>query len=195
MVEFTIPKDSFVVSSIRRGRITDISETGTTNTPEVLGDPLAWIQPLSTITPLEWDCTYGLSDDPLDELAEWMLAAVDIEAVPTLTSVRALSIWWRAQQWRSIGTDSGPVQTLTQDSVDFLNPESYNYLQMAGFTQRYAVCCLIVGSVASDFRTVGVLTYQEDLIQRVFGGDGWTFEDPDHSEFGDEWGNDETSSG
>ncbi len=192
MVEFSIgSKKDFVVTSIRRGRVNDIRETVVDDVPEVLGDPLAWIPRLGSVTPLEWDAAYGLGDDPADEYLEWFLVAVDVDNLPTLESVRALSIWWRPQAWRSIGTDSGPVQTMVHDTIDFFNPETYSFQETADFTQRYAVCVVINSDQdQSDMRTVGVLTYQETLIQRVFGSDNWTFEDPDNSEFGAEWGDD-----
>ncbi len=174
MVEFTIPKKSKVVTSIKRGRINDVDETVVADVPEILGDPLAWLPRLGTITPLEWDAAYGLVDLPSDEFPEWHLINTDVDNLPVLESVRARAIWSRPQQWRETGTPAQILQTLTTDRIDFLNPESYSFTEMADFTQRLAMCVLINSNAASRMRTMGVLTYQESVIQRVFGNDNWT---------------------
>jgi len=196
MAEFTIPKKSFVVTSIKRGRIDDLSLSVSTNVVTIMGNPLAHLPRLGTITPLEFDSHYGVGSDPTDSTSEWWLVMVDIDNLPTRESVRALSIWNALQNWRSIGTDSGPTQTVTHAEVDFLNTQSYSFTEMADFTQRMAVCLLGLSNGSIAMLQVGVLTYAETIIQRVFGSDNWTFElDPWGSEFGDEWGNDMSDSG
>ncbi len=175
MVEFTIPKQSKVIVSIKRGRPSDIDETLAQNVAEILGDPIAWLPRLGTITPLEIDFTYGVVDAPGTEFIEWFLLNCDVDNIPAIESIRARSLWWRAQQWRSIGTDAGPVQTLTRDDIDLLNPESYSFTEVADFTQRQALCVISHTDASSArVRILGVVTYQETIIQRRFGNDNWT---------------------
>ncbi len=149
---------------------------------EVIGDPIAWLPRLATLTPLEWDVTWGLFADPSDVLAEFHLLMADVDNIPDITSAAALAIWSDAQNWRSLGTPGQVVQTLQTALVDFLNPQSYTFTELAGFTQRQAI--VIIGDDQNGTASVmvlGVLTYQLDVIQRIFGSDSWTFtmDDPE----------------
>lgn len=190
MVDFTIgsAKD-FIVTSIKRGRIDVIQQS--IGTPEIVGDPIAWLPRLGSITPLEWDVWFGQEADPTDLMLELCLLLADVDNLPIMASVKARSIWMALQIWRSIGTDAGPIQTANHDNIDFLNPQTYTMTEMASFTQRLALM-VIADDRGGTFQLsmLGVLTYQEDVIQRVFGSDNWTFDDPDGSEFADEWGED-----
>ncbi len=191
MVEFTTgSKKDFMVTSVKRGRINDIDEVVATGIPEVLGDPLAWLPRLGSITPLELDVHYGLQDQPGDELPEVHVVLVDVDNLPTIESVRARAIWSGVQNWRTIGTIGQLIQTLSHAEVDWFNPETYSMTEFASFTQRLAVCFLIHSNTTSRFIAMGVMAYSETIIQRVFGSDNWTFEDPDNSEFGQDWGDD-----
>ncbi len=183
MVQYTIPSKSFEVTSIKRARPDDIDETLAQNVPEIIGSPLAFIPRLGAISPQELDFGYGVVDQPGTEFIEWFLVLVDVDNLPTLASIRARSVWWRAQQWRTIGTDNGPIQTMTQDRIDFLNSETYTFSEVADFTQRLALCAICNTDASSArIRVLGVLTYSETVIQRVFGSDNWT----DNEEFGDQ---------
>lgn len=178
-----------MITSIKRSRIFSFNED--VGSLEILDGPLAWVPRLGSITPLHWICDYGLRDDPVDEFVEWILLMCDVDNLPTIDSCRARALWHRAQNWRSIGTDSGPIQTMTKDDVDWLNPETYGTTEFADFTQRLAMVVVVEDtSATSTVNVLGVLTYREDLIQRVFGNDNWTFNDPDDSEFGQDWGMD-----
>ncbi len=191
MVEFSQgSKKDFAVVSTKRGRVSDVAKTLDANVVNIIGDPLAWIPRLGSVTPLEFDLFFGLGDDPTDEYIEWWLESMDIDNLPTVDSARARSLWTAVQQWRSIGTDSGPVQTMEHAEVDFFNPQTYSFEETADFTQRNAVVLACYSNLAAASQQSGVLTYAETLIQRVFGSDNWTFEDPDNSEFGQDWGDD-----
>lgn len=69
----------------------------------------------------------GLRDDPQDERISWALFYYDMsEDVPTDVSEDEgleRAIWFKQQNWRSIGTDAGPTETF--DDVDaFLSERS-----------------------------------------------------------------------
>jgi len=190
MVEFTTGSSKdFEVISTKRERIFD-TEAIAQNVPEVLAEPLAWLPRLGTITPVEWDVTYGLGTAPSAVRLEWYLLMVDVDNLPFIGSIRDRAIWGTMQRWRLVGTDAGPIQTLQHQEVDFFNPETYNMTEMAAFTQRLAVVVIAHTDQNQTVDCYGVLTYIETVIQRVFGSDNWTFEDPDDSEFGQDWGED-----
>lgn len=196
MVEWTIPKKSFVVTSVKRARIRKFSEQLVTiDAPQIIDVPLAPIPRMGSVTPLEWDASFGLNDSTYSSVAiEFYLTMIDRDNIPTSASVSARSIWGRYQRWRSVGTDAGPIMTTTDDVIDFLNPEGYTPSEFASFTQRLALCAIGISNTANiGIDMVATLTYQETVIQRVFGNDNWTFSDPLDSEFGQEWGDDEYS--
>ncbi len=192
MVDYTKgSKKDFEVNSIKRGRVSVFGESVAQNTPEILGDVLAWLPRLGTITPLEWDAFFGDGGDVTNDVLEWHLLLLDIDNLPTIASIRARALWQALQRWRDFGTAGNEAMVTSKAEVDWLNPEAYTFTEFASFTQRLAMA--VIGNSQGNtisMDCIGVLTYMETVIQRVFGSDNWTFEDPDHSEFGAEWGDD-----
>lgn len=187
MVEFTIPTKSFVVNSIKKGRI---SVTGTVVTNLVNMGNLAFLPRLGAITPLEWDVTYGINGYPgTDRGIEWALILVDIDNLPLIDGIRSRAIWQRMQRWEAVGTDSGPIQTLTMENKVFFNPTAFTTTEFAGFSQRLALA--VMGNArdggAASADCIGTLTYAEALIQRVFGNDNATWEGDEKNSEGLFW--------
>ncbi len=179
---------SFVVTSTKRKSFRVISQSVTVATSPFLLQILAWIPHLGTVTPLEFDISYGPNVLSATTRSEYYVAMVDIDNLPTVAGVANRAIWGSMVNWVST-TQVGINQSLSRDVADFFNPASFSYSELADFTQRSAVCFLVAVSGTVTIHGVGVLTWQEDLIQRVFGGDSATFDDSDQGwidDFADE---------
>ncbi len=171
-------KETFTVTSIKRQGFRDIAAGISATTVTLIAD-LIWIPRLGTVTPLEFDISYGVSGVvTAGTRMEWWLALVDINNLPGVEGLLTRAIWYAAQFWQ-FGDATGINQMLSRDLVDFFNPQSYTYGEVADFTQRSAIS--VIGRQSSNKTTdaVGVITWQEVLIQRVFGGDSATFDDSD----------------
>ncbi len=179
MAEFQrIPDKSFTVTSIKRQGFRDIAAGISATTVTLIRD-LIWIPRLGTVTPLEFDVSYGISGIvTAGTRMEWWLALVDINNLPGVEGLVTRAIWYAGQFWQ-FDTAVGITQMLSRDLVDFFNPASFTYSELADFTQRSAIA--LIGRQSSNKTTdaVGVITWEEVLIQRVFGGDSATFDESD----------------
>lgn len=129
------------------------------------------LRPLSSITPVELDISYGLADDPTDEKPEWYLAAVDRDNVPDQNAMRRIAAWQTVQVWRSLGTPGQVVQTITRENADFFRPKTW-LNELVGDRQRRVFICIVSSSdTTSALRAQGVITFVENIIQRTFGSD------------------------
>jgi len=72
-----------------------------------------------TVKLVEVDATFGVRDDPTDEEIMFMIGLADPANLPTtFTTLPFWSDWIKVQRWRSIGTDSGPIQTMQQHETE-----------------------------------------------------------------------------
>lgn len=163
------PKSTRVISYVRT--IPFHADTITVNTTLTLVDVLQTIQPLSTVALLELDITYGVQDDPVDELTEWYAAVVDVDALGTFQALRNIADWQSAQNWRIIGTDAGPVQTLSRENEVMFNPRLHGSLSLSQRKRRQALAILSRSTVESTILVLGVAKLQVNLIQRNWRGD------------------------
>jgi len=179
MVDFvSIPPKSFVVTSIKRKTFRQTAGGISATTVTVIAD-LIWIPRLGTITPLEFDVSYGISANiTAGTRMEWYLALVDVNNLPGIEGLISRSVW-SAEQFYMFLSSVGVLQTLSRDIVDFFNPASFTYSELTGFTQRSAISLLGFQSSSRSTEAVGTITWQEELIQRVFGGDSATFDESD----------------
>lgn len=78
------------------------------------------------------DVAFGLRDDPVDEEILFMIGLADPDALPGpgagLAGLAFWADWLKEQAWRSIGTDSGPIDVATNwesvdVKVDYANPD------------------------------------------------------------------------
>ncbi len=184
MVEFTIPKGSKIITSIKRKSFRDVGNTSSQNTVTKIRD-LVFIPRLGTITPLEWDVSYGVASGLAASVrAEFYLALIDVDNLPQIAGLSDRALWAAAQFWLSM-TEIGVINTYTREVQDFFNPTSFNFSERADYTQRLAISLLTFFSQTETADAIGVLTYQEDLIQRKFGNDNSTFvrDDGDWEDF------------
>ncbi len=195
MARFTIPKGSKVISSIKRKSFRASAVGLTASQLENLAD-IIWVPRLGTITPLEFDMSYGRFDVPSAGTVvqiEWMLTLVDVDNLPQAIGARDRAIWFAAQLW-VCATAVGFVDMMKREIQDFFNPASFSFTEVADYTQRLVVSLLtFTGSADVDVSAMGVMTFQEDLIQRKWGGDNSTFDvdDGDWEDFAsDEEGDD-----
>ncbi len=198
MVEFS-PGDSSrkdqIIVSIRR---TPFFTTGQTiGSFEIVGPVLAWLPRLGTIAPLEFDITYGPTGDPGDAFIEFHLVLVDIDNLPLVAGARARAVWQEAQNWRVIVGGDSTIQTLSKSQVEFWNPRVYGTTELADFTQRLALAITADDTTSTAVVILGVLTYRETLVQRIWKNDNWTDDGQSGSmaeDFGEDWGMDANDS-
>ncbi len=162
-------KKAFLVQSVKR-KMLYYNDTVTFQTVTNMGI-FGWIPRFGTVTPIELDISYGLSDDPTDEVLEFYCNSVDVDNLPDVTSLRFNSFWGALQQWRAVGTPANVIQTMTREVQDFLNPPTFAFTELAGFTQRQGVSLITYCGSSSDVLVLAVLTYLETVLQRVWGDD------------------------
>ncbi len=179
MVEFFIPSKSKVISSIKRHAFRVLAfDPAAAVTPEIV-EEMIWVPRLGTVTPLEFDMSYGISGSIITNRQEWYLTLVDVDNLPNVLGASGRAIWSALQTW-IVSSAVGITQTMNREIQDFFNPASFNFAERADFTQRLALVLLNVSSEADQTSHVaGVITYQEDLVQRVFGNDNATYETDD----------------
>jgi len=73
------------------------------------------------------DVVYGLSDDPTDEEVRFLIGLANPTVLPQ-SDTTLWSDWFKEHEWRSIGTDSGPIQLITpfessEVDVKYANPD------------------------------------------------------------------------
>lgn len=120
---------------------------------------------------MELDISYGIGDDPGDENPEWFLAAVDRDNIPDAPAMRRIASWQAAQNWRSIGTDAGPVQTLTRENAEFFRPKEWLNRLVGDRQRRIWIAIVFNSDVQTLFHQQGVITFVESLLQRTYGDD------------------------
>lgn len=176
MVDFFIPRKSKVIISIKRHRIRSIAQGLVTTVPEILDLGVA-IPRLGTITPLEWDVSWGVTGIITQSIRyEIYMTLIDIDNLPQIAGIADRAIWSSAQFWQ-FNTGVGITQMLQREIQDFFNPASFTFTERADFTQRLSLAIIgLITNANEGVDTVGVLTYQEELIQRVFGNDNASYE-------------------
>ncbi len=163
-------KQAFIVQSVRHQMLHHNAALGAGTTVTLL-DQFAWVPRMGSVTPVEVDITYGISDDPSDEIVEFFIESVDIDNLPNIAALRETAIWAAAQAWRSIGTDAGPTQTLSRETNDIFHPATFIFDEVAGYTQRQAVALLAHSTTTSTLFVLAKLTWLETVVQRVWGSD------------------------
>lgn len=139
--------------------------------PEILSI-VAWLPRLGSITPLEMDISYGLSDGATDnELIEFFLALVDVDNIPDGAALRSHAIWQRVQSWQ-VASAVGVNQMMSYDVIDWFTPPTYTYTEVAGFTRRTALCILALSNQTSSVLVQGRLNWVETMTQRVWSDSG-----------------------
>lgn len=134
---------------------------------------LLGLKPLSKSSVVELDITYGLSDDPTDELVEFFLLVRRTENL-TIQAARNRSIWNTAQIWRAIGTalDIGPIQTLANVQMEFWNPKIHDMLSLDNRRAAQSFIIAAISDVGSTGHVQGTITVRTELLQRSFRGRG-----------------------
>lgn len=111
--------------------------------------------------------SFGISDDPTDESLTWVLSEVDPDQLPTgITPLVGNSVWAHNDTWRSIGTDSGPVDVTTERSDELDSVHSAGEVQ-----DNLAFCCLIRSNTTSATRTHAIVTADIEYRQDRYNND------------------------
>jgi len=188
MVSFTRGTKDFVVVSTKRQGFRAVATVAAVDVPEI-AQILARIPRIGSVKPLELDISFGLNDDPVDERPEFFLSSVDLDNLPTVAAARDRAFWQAVENWRLVGTalDIGPIQTMGRDLADFFNATAVLFTEAAGYTNRQAIVILISSNVTSNMIVQGVLYYEEQVVQRRFGGDLWTWDTADEMHGGLTW--------
>ncbi len=176
MADRIIPKGSKLITSIKRKSVRLINQVPDASVITNLST-MAWVPRLGSITPLEWDVSLGLTDVQISSRVNFFLVLVDVDNLPLITGAADRAIWSFAQFW-DVLTAVGTHQTLSREVQDFFNPASFSFTERADFTQRLGIA-LLLHSVNKSHDAIGVLTFQETLIQRKWGGDNSTFDRDD----------------
>lgn len=110
------------------------------------------------------DLTYGLRDDPLDEHLELFLAIVDPLNLPNVEGLRDIAMWQSVMNWRSIGTDSGPILT-TYPPVEI---EINDWVLPMEIAPQMVLALLAFSAVTSNFTISGGIEIDAHIEQRRF---------------------------
>lgn len=150
---------------------------GAVNVP-LIAESIYRVKPLSQVVPLEFSMFFGLGDDSSDgEEIEWFLASVDASNIPDVGSIRGDNYWSAIEHWTTVGTPGIIYNTVQHVIEDFLNPVPFANLNLET-RERAQVMALITSSrtvTANTILATGLLTIEEVLIQRRWGGDNTTF--------------------
>lgn len=113
--------------------------------------------------------SYGITDDPTDEFIEYALALIprDLAAVGTVVAISESAVWRALDNWRSIGTDAGPINTMTVEDLDGDSDSEY---ANASIDDGQVWALLAASSVASAIQISGSLNWRETIFQRTFAG-------------------------
>jgi len=179
MVDFTETKKEKTIVSIKRARFTNFAHTVSANL--TIMSRLAYIPFHGSLSVLEFDIHYGIADgDEIPNLHEFCLVMADPEALPDINGIRARKLWSGMQRWLNLGgINSNPTMVTSKEQMEFWNPISYSERQRGAFTQRQAILLVVNSSVNMTVDAIGVMTYQEILIQREFPNDNATCEHAD----------------
>lgn len=110
------------------------------------------------------DITYGLRDDPLDEHLEIFLAIIDPLNLPNVEGLRDIAMWQSSMNWRSIGTDSGPVLTTfppTEIEID-------DWILPQEVAPQLVLALLTFSAVTTNFSISGGIEIDAHIEQRRF---------------------------
>jgi len=129
---------------------------------------LAPVPPRANIQAIALDITYGITDDPADELVEFFLAFVDRDNIPAAADLRRIAEWQEAQNWRSIGTDAGPIETFDHAQKDFFTAPVHSTHSLAARVGRFIWALIAVSSTTSLLHVQGTFSWAESLEVRTF---------------------------
>ncbi len=170
--------ESFVVTATRREVIRLLDHSVTADTVTNL-NMMAWIPRLGTITPLEWDVSWGITGSiAANQRIELYLTLVDVNNLPTIVGASDRAIWGVMQFYR-FSTNIGVQKRLMREIQDFFRPTSFTFREVVDFTQRSGIALIAHLGSTINIDVVGVLTYEMTMIQRVFGSDSATFNNSD----------------
>lgn len=140
------------------------------------------MQPMSELAVREIDVSFGIKDDPTDEIVEWYIGTTTVDNLPAKSSIQNVADWYARQVWRSIGTDSGPVQTFERQHVENLIPKVVSNMELSRRRESMGICLTIWANTGSGVHASGHISFQEALVQRNWRSD--SSEPPD--EYDDE---------
>lgn len=107
--------------------------------------------------------SFGIQDDPTDELIRWMIAKL-VESEIEPVDVK----WEFVMNYRSIGTDSGPIQTMDHIDDDIDDDEIDMAYQQPGVVNAgdQKLSLMVVSTTTSQVRTGGSIRYEHIMRQR-----------------------------
>lgn len=105
---------------------------------------------------------YGLRDDPTDERVDFAILLADPDSLPNLDVVKA--DWADRIEWRSIGTDSGPVEIVHSPS----DQEVDVTYSITADDDASVVCAIVIGSTTSSVQFIGVATFEVEYRQATY---------------------------
>lgn len=134
---------------------------------------IAPIPPLARSKVVELDITFGVADDPTDEIVEFFLIAADPNNLPPVSAARNNAIWQSAQLWRDIGAAPAVIlQTLNRELVDFLFSEVFETTSIDARRRSLSFVLCATSNVGSTGHIQGNAVVQSELLQRTFNGRG-----------------------
>lgn len=131
---------------------------------------LGFLKPLALSAVSKLDITFGVDDDPGDELVEWFLIVADPNNLPDLVSLRLVSEWSTAQNWRVIVAGDSTIQTFTHLDVEFWDPKFHSTMGIDERRQELSLLLVVVSNTTSQVTTIGHAVWKTELLQRRFRG-------------------------
>lgn len=129
----------------------------------------------TVIRPQEIYATFGITDDPIDELALFMIVPIDPSLLPLSLPTDELvehfletALWVDQELWRSIGTDAGPIKLDDEATTTALN-EVYSD---AAVQENTWLCAVVFSNTTSTISFIGHLDYDVEYRQVTYNNDG-----------------------
>jgi len=110
------------------------------------------------------ELSYGINDDPTDERIFFMIGLGDPNGLPSVANIE-WSDWLKTVQWRSIGTDSGPVKVMENFESNDLDRQYSNPDDDDG---PMAVVASVQSNTTSTVQFRGKVTFEFAYRQHTY---------------------------
>jgi len=127
------------------------------------------LDPDVTITLKHISGSFGIQDDPTDERLNWHLGTYDPDNLPNTNAEAASdSAWLHNDSWRSIGTDSGPIETTTERDSDLDKDSKYSSGEIG---DNLAICMIAQSTTTSSMITRATVNADIEYRQARYNND------------------------
>lgn len=130
----------------------------------------------------ELDITFGVADDPVDELVEFFLARVNPATLPTIVPLRNRNLWQGSSNFRvlsSVGVIDSQQDEYDMEVDQWVVPDD---LDPSHKDQVLAILC--ESNAASQIRVAGNVDLLNEINQREWSDSGFEDMSPEEMAMG-----------